>query len=270
MNYEVNDFNKDVLQASYSLPVIVDFWAEWCGPCKVLGPIIEKLAAENKGEWKLVKVNSDEYPEISSQYGIRSIPNVKLFFKGEVINEFVGALPEKAIRDWLTKNIPNKNKDLLLHAESLLATGNTLDAEAILKEVLETDSKNQTAKILLAKSWIFSHPAESLKLLTDSETENEYVEQIDSIRTLCNLFVSDLKKELEETPTKSVFMEAVEYLKNKQFELSLEKFIHVIRTDRFYNDDGARKVCIAIFKYLGEENPITLAYRRDFGRALYI
>src|SRR3989337_2363764 len=80
MNHEVKDFSTDVLQASFNKPILVDFWAEWCGPCRVLGPSLERLAAKNNGEWSLVKVNSDENPELSAEYGIRSIPNVKLFY----------------------------------------------------------------------------------------------------------------------------------------------------------------------------------------------
>src|SRR4030042_5521988 len=112
MDYEVKDFSTDVLQASFNKPILVDFWAEWCGPRRVLGPSLERLAAKNNGEWSLVKVNSDENPELSAEYSIRSIPNVKLFYKGEVINEFVGALPEQAIIEWLKKNIPGKPQDL--------------------------------------------------------------------------------------------------------------------------------------------------------------
>src|SRR4030042_5510506 len=112
MDYEVKDFSVDVLQASYNKPVLVDFWAEWCGPCRVLGPTLERLA-ENNNDWSLVKVNSDENPELSTQFGIRSIPSVKLFSKGKVINEFVGALSEPAIIDWLKRNVPNKYQELL-------------------------------------------------------------------------------------------------------------------------------------------------------------
>ena len=146
MNHEVKDFSTDVLQASFNKPILVDFWAEWCGPCRVLGPSLERLAAKNNGEWSLVKVNSDENPELSAEYGIRSIPNVKLFYKGEVINEFVGALPEQAIIEWLKKNIPGKHQDLLSNAETLLSSGNEMEAQQILDELLRKDPRNSWPK----------------------------------------------------------------------------------------------------------------------------
>jgi len=149
MDYEIKDFSIDVIQASHNKPVLVDFWAEWCGPCRVLGPVLERLAEKSNGEWLLVKVNSDEHPELSAKYGIRSIPNVKLFHKGKVVNEFVGALPEPAIKEWLKKNIPSKFQDMLTHAEALLSSGDENEAQQIFNEVLEHDPKNSRAKIHL-------------------------------------------------------------------------------------------------------------------------
>ncbi|QXD16127.1 thioredoxin [Rhodocaloribacter litoris] len=99
-------FQKEVLDKSRQKPVLVDFWAPWCGPCRVLGPTLEKLARESKGKWRLVKVNTDRHPELSMRYGVRGIPAVKLFVDGEVRGEFVGALPEPAIRRWLDEHLP--------------------------------------------------------------------------------------------------------------------------------------------------------------------
>jgi putative thioredoxin len=270
MSYEVKDFNIDVIQASHSKPVLVDFWAEWCGPCRILGPVLERLASQNNGEWILAKVNSDEYAEISAKYGIRSIPNVKLFHKGEVINEFVGALPEAAIKEWLKKNIPNKYQDLIFSAEALISSGNDSEAERILNEALVHDPQNQTARLLLAKIHLFKNTSTALELIQDVEETIETAERLNSIKTICSLLDQSIRSSLEESPTKELYLTAITHLKNMEFELSLEKFIEIIRSDRFYNDDGARKACIAIFKHLGEENPITLTYRREFGRVLYV
>ena len=94
------------MEVSHKKPVLVDFWAPWCGPCRVLGPTLEKLAKESKGAWRLVKINADKHPGLTQQYGVKGIPAVKLFVDGAVVNEFVGALPEHAVRQWLAEAIP--------------------------------------------------------------------------------------------------------------------------------------------------------------------
>lgn len=270
MNYEVKDFSIDVIQASFKKPVLVDFWAEWCGPCRVLGPVLEQLASQNNGEWNLVKVNSDEYPEISAQYGIRSIPNVKLFHMGKVINEFVGALPENAVKEWLKKNIPNKYHDLLTRANSLLISGKESEAKEILEKLLIKDPHNNSAKLLLAKILLFKDKVKTSELVNSIEEINDNSEMINSIKTIIDLLDDNKNSTLENSPTKDIYLEAVNHLRNAKLDLSLEKFIEIIKEDRYYNDDIARKACIAIFEFLGEANEITVAYRRDFGRALYV
>ena len=108
---ELVDFQSDVIEASKTTPVLVDFWAEWCGPCVMLSPSLEKLANEAGDSWNLIKVNTESQPDLAIKYGIRSIPNVKLFVNGELAAEFIGALPEEEIKRWLELNIP-KESDL--------------------------------------------------------------------------------------------------------------------------------------------------------------
>ncbi|MCB1123351.1 MAG: thioredoxin [Verrucomicrobiae bacterium] len=106
MSHEVSDFQKEVIARSREVPVVVDFWAPWCGPCRMLGPVIEKLASESGGRWDLVKVNTDHNPDIARQYQIRGIPNLKLFIDGRVVGEAVGAQPEPMLRQWIDRYLP--------------------------------------------------------------------------------------------------------------------------------------------------------------------
>jgi putative thioredoxin len=117
---EVKNFEVEVLAASYAQPVVVDFWAEWCGPCRILGPILEKLEREANGKWRLAKLNTEEEPELAQAWQIRGIPAVKMFHHGEVIAEFVGALPEVQVRKWLETYLPSATKAALAEAKKAL------------------------------------------------------------------------------------------------------------------------------------------------------
>jgi len=98
-------FQEDVIETSHRKPVVVDFWAPWCGPCKMLGPVLDKMAKESEGAWRLVKINTDKHPQIAQRYGVRGIPAVKLFVDGELSDEFVGAMPESEVRKWLQPHL---------------------------------------------------------------------------------------------------------------------------------------------------------------------
>jgi putative thioredoxin len=269
MNYEVKDFQKDVIEKSYDRPVLVDFWAEWCAPCRMIGPILEKLAEENKDNWELVKVDNDNNQHVAAMYGVRGIPNVKLFRNGEVINEFTNALPEPAIKEWLNKSIPSKFEDRIEQAKVLLRNGNISDAKIILEDIHSGDLNNSEVKILLAKILLFDDQRESLRLVQNVDGKLNNVELAEAIGTLAELLNRDLDS-FPDSEVKEKYLSATDSIRKKDFDSALVEFIEIIRTDRNYDDDGARKTCIAIFKFLGEDHKISIKNRRDFGRALYI
>ncbi len=271
MNYDTNNFQTDVIEQSSKIPVLVDFWAEWCAPCRILGPVLEGLAEKNKDSWKLVKLNTDRFPEIANQYGIKGIPNVKLFHNGKVINEFTGAMPENMIEDWLRKSIPSKYADMIEKAKMLLSEGKMDDAKILLEDVQRGEINNGEVKILLAKIILFENPKEALRLVESAELSNGTIDLANAISTIINLFdQNDKKNELPDNGVRDLYLSAIKDLSEKSFETSLEKFIEVIRENKSYNDESARKACVAIFKFLGEQHPITLKYRREFSSALYI
>ncbi len=271
MNYEVKNFQKDVIEKSNKIPVLVDFWAEWCEPCKMLGPILERLAEKYKDKWVLAKLDTDNNQEIAMEYGIRGIPNVKLFVKGKVVNEFTGALPEHMVEQWLKKAIPSKYSERLEGAKKLIIEQKNKDAKKLLQDVLLVEPENEEAKLLLGKILVFEDSDKAKQLIENVDGSTENYEQVESIQTIAELFnkLND-KSTLPDSPVKEIYISAIENLKEKDFDSALEKFISIIREDRSYDEDSARKACIAIFKYLGEENEITLKHRKDFGRALYI
>lgn len=108
MSHDIRDFDREVIEASRETPVVADFWAEWCAPCRTLGPILERLAGESEGEWRLAKVDTEGFPEVAAREGVRGLPNVKLYVDGRSVDEFLGALPEPQIREWLQRALPDR------------------------------------------------------------------------------------------------------------------------------------------------------------------
>ncbi len=267
----MKDFEKEVVQRSTEIPVLVDFWAEWCGPCRMLSPVLEKLAQKHAGEWELKKLNTEEFPDVAAQFGIRSIPDVKLFSKGSVIDEFVGALPEPRIEQWLAKALPDKYAYQLDTAESLIRQQKYEDARNVLEPVLSASPDHERARALSGLALVFVDRNRAIQLVSDIDEGSEYAEIAETIRTFDKVLSNfEHPDHLVEAEVKAGYLDACKRVSERYFDKALEDFSDVIRSDRYYDDDGSRKACIAIFRLLGEEHEITMRYRREFGNALYV
>ena len=268
--YDISDFNRQVLEESFRVPVVVDFWAEWCGPCKVLGPVLEDLAQQANGAWRLAKLNTEQFPDLAKQFDVRGIPAVKMFVEGKPVDEFVGALPKYQVEYWLQKALPSKYRKDILAAEYLAAEGKQEEAARVLESVLQNEPGNVEAMVMLARLVLFDDPKRAGKLLETAE-EPLYGEQIISLRTLSRvLCLADDPSLLPDSSGKSLYLKAIDALRRRDFDAALNEFIGILKEDRYYDDDGSRKACIAIFKYLGEEHELTHRHRREFSSALYV
>ena len=270
MAYDIENFENDVIQQSFKTPVLVDFWADWCGPCQVLGPVLERIATENEDSWKLVKVDTEKFGQEAQTYNVTGIPNVKLFVDGKVIDEFTGALPEESVRRWLDGALPSEQRHQVKEAADLLAVNKVEEAQALLESVLSEDSANDEARVLLAQTKLYSDPKAAADLVGPIEPGSDVYELAESTTVYSTLFgYLEDKSTLPEGETKVEYLNAIQDLRKQDFEAALEGFIEILRRDRYYNDDSARKACIAVFKSLGESHEITLAYRSRFSGALH-
>jgi putative thioredoxin len=260
------DFSRDVLEQSRTVPVLVDFWASWCAPCRMLAPVLERLAEKAEGHWILVKIDTEELPEIAREYGVRSIPSVKLFYDGMVVDEFAGALPERQIEQWLSKVLPSPFAQMVAEADDLSAAGQRDAALPMYEHVVASEPGNTRARAGLAKSLLFAAPEDAMRIVEPLEGEQGYAELCDAFRTLGPMLARPASS-LPEGASRGIYAAAVDCLRNRDFDGALERFISVLRSDRQYDGDGARKACIAVFRLLGEGHEVTMRYRRLFDRA---
>src|SRR5689334_6865054 len=144
-------FATDVVTASQTVPIVVDFWAPWCGPCRVMTPVMEKLEREANGKWRLVKVNTDAEPELARLFDIRGIPAFKMFRNGKIVSELLGAVPEPQVRRWLDDNIPSEARLRLDAAKTAAAHGDKDAAKRLFDQVLTEEPQNPDARVGLAE-----------------------------------------------------------------------------------------------------------------------
>ncbi len=271
MSYDMRDFEADVLKRSHTVPVLVDFWAPWCGPCKVLGPALERLAAQANGRWALVKVNTEEHPDLAARFEIASIPNVKLFLRGEVVNEFVGALPESEIRRWLEQVLPSPHAETVARAERLIAEDRYEEAARELGPVITAEPGNEEALFLLARCQLLTEPQRIEETLRPVGVGSELADRAAALRLLGQL-VSDAGQpgRLPEAPVRERFLAGVRALKSGDFAAALEAFIEVMERRRDYHGGLAKEAVKAIFQVLGIRHPIAERYHRAFASALHV
>jgi putative thioredoxin len=269
MDYEIADFTADVLERSKTTPVVVDFWAAWCGPCRVLGPILERLAERDRDRWVLAKVDTDKHQDLAARYGVRGIPSVKLFVDGKVVSEFTGALPERAVEQWLAKSLPGEHQKDLEAAQLLVAREDYTAARPLLEGILDHEPDNEQARVLLAGTYLASDPVKAASLVAHIEEHSRQFPLAEAIHTFALLLEkADRPESLPEGEVRTPYLQALQDLGKSDYDHALENFIEVIRQDRHYDDDGARRAVIAIFRILGDEHPLTQKYRRPFSSSL--
>lgn len=263
------DFKRDVVDASHTCPILVDFWAPWCGPCRVLGPVLERMAENAHGQWALVKVNTEEQPEVAQEYRISSIPAVKLFHRGKVTAEFAGALPESAIARWLMQHIPGPGNDALEEAKEARGRGDKTAARTLFKRALEKDPDHTEARVALAELQFTDDPAGSVQLVNTIWEGAPLFDHADAIRELHRIW--ELDEGSVDTASKAwpSFKAGREALKAGQYEEAAERWIDALRRDRKWGEDASRKACVALFRWLGDTHPVTQGQRRAFSLALF-
>ncbi|RLA06902.1 MAG: thioredoxin [Gammaproteobacteria bacterium] len=261
------DFELDVIEASRRLPVVVDFWAEWCGPCKSLGPVLEKMAAAATDQWSLVKIDVDADQESAARYQVRSIPAVMLFVDGVVIAQFTGALPQSEVQAWLTANLPTASARQLLVIEELLQAGEFSAAIPLLEELVADYPELLAASIYLAQRQMFSDPTAALEWVADARLGDNLFDRVVDIRHIGALLQRD-DESFAASKVRDDYLQAIAALREQQVETALEGFIKTLMFDPGYDDDGARKSCIALLNWMGEADSRVRGFRQKMQRAL--
>jgi len=277
-------FVKDVIEESKRQPVLVDFWAPWCGPCKQLTPILEKTVKAAKGKVKLVKMNIDDHPQIPGQMGIQSIPAVIAFVNGQPADGFMGALPESqviAFLERLTKDrIGGEAKDLLKVADTALAEGNAVGAAELYAQLLAEDAANVAALAGLARSYVetgaLDQAKQTLALVPEAKHNDATVaaaraalELAEQAKTLGS--VTELEQKVAANPLdhQARFDLALALNGKGQRRDALEHLISIVKRDRKWNDDGARKQLVQFFDAWGPADEATIEGRKLLSSILF-
>lgn len=268
-----------LIEESMQRPVLIDFWADWCGPCKSLSPLLEKLAQEYAGAFLLAMVNADEQQMIAQQFGVRSLPTVMLMQNGQPVDGFAGAQPESAIREILDKYLPSPHAAAIAEAQQLLEAGDAAGAVALLRTAYEESGQKHEIGMTLCHALIEAKRLDDAQALLDGIAMVDQDALYEQMRAQLDLAreaarspeLVALEKQLEANPDDLALLEqiAVQYSAAGQYREALESLITVLKADINYGDGAAKKALLDTIASLGKGDPVAVEYQRKLFSLLY-
>ncbi len=280
-----SSFERDVLDASRSQPVLVDFWAPWCAPCRALGPLLERLESEYDGRFRLVKVDSDANPALSARYRVRSIPFVIAFVDGEAIDSFVGALPEGELRAFIDRAIPGPAERERRRARTLFDAGDRAGAVAALRAAIALQPELVAARLDLVDILLEGMPpVDEARLAEVSATldplgpasrgddrHRALLARLESLRAVAGAAPLDVlqgRVGAQPDDLAARFALAQRLVAERAYAEALEQLLEIIARDRRFGDDAARRLMLSVFDLAAADAPLVSAYRRRLSALL--
>jgi putative thioredoxin len=273
-----DDFASQVLERSHRTPVVVDFWAPWCGPCRALSPLLEKLAAQHAGAFLLAKVNVDQSPALAQRYAVRSIPAVIGLRDGAVVAEFVGAQPEPIVQRFIAALLPSEADRLVKAGEALAQKGDVAGAEAKLRAALELDARHARAQLdlarLLGERGEVADALDLLEQLMGSDTEIAEAEKLSAqlrVEAAGEADEAALRVRVRANPEDLAARIRLggALAARSRHEEALDQLLAAVKLDPQFDDEAARKSMLDLFAVLGSDHPLTQRYRAELARALF-
>lgn len=273
------DFTEVVIEGSHRTPVLVDFWAAWCGPCQMLMPVLAKLVEEYQGQVILAKVNSDEQQALAAQYAVRSLPTVKVFKEGQVVDEFMGVQPEPVIREMIERHLVRPSDHLRAEAREREAAGDLAGAVALLRQAADIDPDNPKVQVALAGALLRADDPDGAEKILNALPLN--LQQSEEVKGLMGrLRFALIARDAPDTQTleqriaaepgdlRARYQLAARQVANGAFEPAMEQLLEIMRRDRGFESDAGREGLIAVFDMVGGGEAVN-RYRRQMFNLLH-
>jgi putative thioredoxin len=268
-----------VLQESLKRPVVIDFWADWCAPCKMLMPILEKLANEYNGQFLLAKLDTEAEPAVAAQFGVRNLPTVAIFKDGQAVDGFAGAQPESAIREILDKHLPKPFEALFQQGLTLLGEGDAAGALPLLKEAYTQSDSRADIAMTLAQAYLAlkrfedaRHVLEGVEFIDQNDFYQSLLAQLDLAEQAAETpEILELQQQLEQSPDnlELKYELSIQYNQSGKQREAMELLVEILRKDLQFNDGAARKALVEMIQSLGGGDPLAAEFQRKLYTLLY-